>query len=448
MRRLLIALACTGLLAAPTPSPAETSSSPNMRLVASVPFPRGSDLDFRGSLAFVGSYDARGKGGLYVIDVANPAKPRVVGRFPCSGYQNDVAAWRNTVVLGMHDSRKAKGCSPDEQGGLRILDVTDPAKPRQVSFLEHRPFGTHTVTVVGDTGYVYANPGGLGTLEEEVESLVVDIRNPAKPKVVGRFTPPLSTGCHDVTVVGRRAYCAGSNVTQIWDVTDPVHPTVVSEIYNPAIFFHHSAVPSPDGRTLVISDEAFGTHVCEPGSRVPAGAFWFYDISDERQPALRGYLGPPARDPTVGLLVSAWCTAHNFNMVPGRNWMVASSYSGGTSVIDFSDQANPRVIGWIRPDDANTWSSYFYRGYIFTGDIRRGFDVIAMDELLPLAPREPARTAVKGRRSVRPARGSGRGELPATGVGVGPGTAALLAGAFLLHIALRRGERDRGGGAS
>jgi hypothetical protein len=248
-----------------------------------------------------------------------------------------------------------------------------------------------------------------------------------------------------MNVVGDRAYCAGSNATLILDVADPVHPKVISTITNPLISFHHGSVPSSDGDTLVIADEAYTVHVCDPQGLNPTGAFWFYDISDESNPVLEGWLSQTGFLALGGLLNtrSDWCTAHNFNMVPGKDWMVAASYSGGTSVIDFSDPAEPQVIGWITPAGADTWSSYFYRGYVFTGDMQRGFDVIAMDELValgaastaaPPAPK-PADPAVGGTKTTRPAPGR---SLPGTGVGVPLIAWGFLTGGGLLALSLRR----------
>lgn len=373
-RLLLAAAALAGALA-----PA-AEGTPNMRVLARVPFRNGTDLDFAGNLAFVGSQDS-GYGGTRIIDISNPADPQIVGHFLCGSTQNDVGVLGSTLVVGFHSTYNTTGCPSLGGGGVRTVDVTDPANPVHRDYLQIAPNGTHTLTIVGNTGYVYANPGGLSTSAAGQTTTIVDVSNPADIKVAGSFRPPNSLGCHDVNVnaTATRAYCAGSNVTQIWDITDPLNPQVVSQIVNPAIFFAHGAVPSLDGKTLVIADEAFGAHACDPTGHSPAGAFWIYDITDEENPQLLSWVSMPL------LKVSAlgWCTAHNFNMVPGKDWFVASGYYGGTAVFDFSNRTQPTVAGWLWPTNANTWSSYYYKGYIYTGDQARGFDVIEMDELKP-----------------------------------------------------------------
>jgi hypothetical protein len=55
---------------------------------------------------------------------------------------------------------------------------------------------------------------------------------------------------------------------------------------------------------------------------------------------------------------------------------VSASYSGGTTVFDFTDRANPVELGHNDPHGANTWSSYWYNGHVYTNDTGRGFDVM------------------------------------------------------------------------
>jgi hypothetical protein len=55
---------------------------------------------------------------------------------------------------------------------------------------------------------------------------------------------------------------------------------------------------------------------------------------------------------------------------------VTASYSGGTTVFDFTDRGNPVELGHNDPHGANTWSSYWYNGHVYTNDTGRGFDVM------------------------------------------------------------------------
>ena len=55
---------------------------------------------------------------------------------------------------------------------------------------------------------------------------------------------------------------------------------------------------------------------------------------------------------------------------------MVSWYGKGIRVADFSDPKRTKELGWYIPTSANTWSAKPHNGYIFTGDIERGFDVL------------------------------------------------------------------------
>ncbi|HEX2066529.1 MAG TPA: hypothetical protein VHI93_06935, partial [Candidatus Thermoplasmatota archaeon] len=129
---------------------------------------------------------------------------------------------------------------------------------------------------------------------------------------------------------------------------------------------------------------------------VPVGATWFYDISDEANPELLGWYSPGAgsntyvrgqprmptpSDPDGGNLHSASCTTHHGRIVPdreGRDLLAMSYYGNGVILLDFTGiQAGtlPKVVGQFA-QDSNTWETAYYGGYLFTGDLARGMDII------------------------------------------------------------------------
>ena len=73
---------------------------------------------------------------------------------------------------------------------------------------------------------------------------------------------------------------------------------------------------------------------------------------------------------------------HNFNTLPNtkRDVLVSSAYAAGTTVVDFSDRRNPTEVGHHDPHGANTWSSYWYNGHIWTNDGGRGVDVMLLSD--------------------------------------------------------------------
>jgi hypothetical protein len=89
------------------------------------------------------------------------------------------------------------------------------------------------------------------------------------------------------------------------------------------------------------------------------------------------------------------CVAHNGSLlpVPGRDIMVQAWYQGGISVVDFTDPANPVEIAFfdrgpvverLSPGGeplatfGGSWSAYYYHGHVFSSEIARGFDVLAL----------------------------------------------------------------------
>ncbi len=87
-------------------------------------------------------------GGLRIINVSNPAAPSEVGSYDTPG-----DAW-GVAVAG------AYAYVADGLMGLRIIDVSNPAALREVGFYD-TPWSARGVAVAGDTAYVADGDGGL-----------------------------------------------------------------------------------------------------------------------------------------------------------------------------------------------------------------------------------------------------------------------------------------------
>lgn len=333
--------------------------------------------------------------GFHVVDISDPKDPARVGNI--SGeevYSRDADLLRSpnrTVVV-----------LATQSGGMTFVNVTDPTRPEVLSILEIEP--NHNVAVVPDTTLVYNSPStGQGNANE-----IVDASDPTKPEVVGEFG---TYGCHDITFFTsedkQRAYCAGVDVTEIWDISDPRSPELVSTISNPCMDddapapwsncggLHHTAFVNHDGSILMVGDEFQGgggpgcgaqQSVGDTSVATPIGALWFYDVSEETSPELVGWFAPdvPAQrhatsaastaenNPTATPF-SMSCTAHFGDLVPGKEMAVIGWYHAGVLLVDFSDPSNPvQVDQWNT--EAWVWDAKVHNGYVFTGDISRGLD--------------------------------------------------------------------------
>ncbi|HKY52363.1 MAG TPA: hypothetical protein VJP45_13995 [Candidatus Limnocylindria bacterium] len=199
------------------------------------------------------------------------------------------------------------------------------------------------------------------------------------------------------------------------------------------ISISHQSDVTPDGKILIVTDERGGglqeTRCNTDPSGVIGGAHFWALGSIGGQPASQGaspatpkrlgawfYPAPPLApdplDPTLRGLVpfgrgERGCTIHvlriggNGSSSPGpaaggldgvsrlsaRQFSVAH-YGAGVWLVDFSKPAssNDRIaesplttwgntIGWNVMPGADTWSGKEYKGYVYAGDMARGFDV-------------------------------------------------------------------------
>ncbi|MFQ5518265.1 MAG: LVIVD repeat-containing protein, partial [Acidimicrobiia bacterium] len=117
------------------------------------------------AVAVWGNYAYIGMGPrLVILDVADPAHPRVVGQTaPLPGVVWDVAVAGGYAYLADYDA------------GLRIIDVSQPAAPAEVGSFDS-PGYAEGVAVAG--GYAYLADGYAGLR-------IIDVSQPAAPAEVG-----------------------------------------------------------------------------------------------------------------------------------------------------------------------------------------------------------------------------------------------------------------------
>jgi hypothetical protein len=403
---------------------------------------QGSDLAFRGNVMIAGAYE--GVGFFRIGDDGDPL--RQLSFFDCPGSQGDVVVSGDHLFVSV-DSRGSNGeqtptCnntatteSPSSVGkeGLRIVDISDVRNPRQVGFVETE-CGSHTQTLIPGrpASFIYVDSYPLGADTEcteanhpEGEFSVVRFPtdNPRRARVVAvpDVLPPEVTpdtvGCHDTGVLPakRLAVAACLGAFAVMDISNPARPKTLSHAQNPAIELDHSAQLTWDGKYAVIGDEhagAAGGGGCSPDQASPVGAMWFYDITDRRNPTLEGSYSLPRVPPvdTPEEVERFRCTTHNYMVLPmadpDRYVAVSPYYSGGLSVVDFSDPAQPQELGYYLPqidgENPDMWSGYWYDGRIYTNEHASQFGVSAFEmdglgtaEVLGLGARVNPQTQVR-----------------------------------------------------
>jgi hypothetical protein len=396
-------------------------------------------MAFRDNVLVVGSYH-----GFMIYELRPDGIPELMASAVCPGGQGDVSIVDDLLIMSVEETRGRLDCglegvsqdtSPDRFRGLRIFDISDLTRPRQVGAVQTcRGSHTHSVVSRPDHGgkIVVYNSGTSSVREEEelagcfdevpgdertalfrIDVIEIPVSNPAEARIVdspavfadeetgalaglwrggdhGDDTQDSSVTdqCHDITVFPEAGIaagaCAGNGI--IFDISDPGKPTRIDAVTDQDFAYWHSATFNNDGTKVLFTDEWGGgmRPRCRAWDPLTWGANAVYDIVDGKL-QFRSHFKMPAPQ-----LETENCVAHNGSIVPvpGRDIFVQAWYQGGISVIDFTDSANPIEIaffdrGPLFEDElvvGGFWSAYYYGGAIYGTGIVRGLDVL---KLLP-----------------------------------------------------------------
>jgi hypothetical protein len=415
-----------------------------------------SDLAFKGNYLFQGNFY-----GVNIFDISNPAKAQLVTSMICPGGQGDVSVYKNLMFMSVEmpngrfdcgtqgfppgppppagEEKKPTLPAPQKERfrGVRIFDISDIRRPRQVAAVQTCR-GSHTHTLVVDPKdknnvYIYVSGTSFVRQSEElagcsgeapdknpntslfrIDVIKVPLAAPQNAQVVSSprvFINPrtgalngLSNGgahgkagesmekptdsnqCHDITVyssIGLAAgACSGNGI--LLDIKDPVHPKRLDAVNDPNYSYWHSASFSNDGTKVVFTDEwggGLGAR-CRPNDPSKWGADAVFRLKDNKLSFASYYKLPAAQGDTEN------CVAHNGSLipVPGRDIEVQAWYQGGVSVMDFTDADHPVEIAYFDrgPIDPHMlvlggdWSAYWYNGHIYASEIARGLDIFEL----------------------------------------------------------------------
>jgi hypothetical protein len=392
--------------------------SKNMRLVSFTPkaaaFDTARGLTFINSdLAFGGNYVYQGNfSGFTIWDVSNPAKPKLVSATSCVTSQGDPSIYGNLLFLSAEGGGNRNDCAKggvqdpkDHMAGVRIYDVTDPAKPRLVKNVQTCK-GSHTHTIVPskkdkDIIYIYVSgsqgarpetemPGckdGTDPADESnslfrLDVIKVSLKNPEKAEVVTgariftgldpapraasrpaqerprapgdtttRPAPPPPTGprnCHDVTAYPAANLLAGAcgSYGLLVDISNPEKPVRLDAKSDTNFSLWHTAVFSNDGKKVVFTDEWGGgtSPMCQANSMMEMGGNTILTIDKSKKYKQHSYFKIPSAQ-----TAEENCVSHNGGLipVPGRDIMVQGWYQGGVSVMDFTNSDKPEELAYF-----------------------------------------------------------------------------------------------------
>lgn len=412
-----------------------------------------TDMAFQGDVLAVGNYHGFN---LYRVSQTGGA-PQLLSSVICPGGQGDLSVVGNLLIMSVEQRRGRLDCgrqgvqedvSAERFRGIRIFDISDVARPRQVGAVQTCR-GSHTHSVVsgpdnegsiivyvsGTAGVrrneelagCIADPGSRDTALFSIDVIEIPVANPAAARIIDRprvFGDP-ATGsvsglwgggdhgegtqetaetdqCHDITVFPTLKLAAGacSGNGLLLDISNPRAPKRIDQVLDPTFAYWHSATFNNDGTKVLFTDEwgGGGRPRCLVSDPRTWGANAIYDIDGGKLRFRNHYKLPAAQTQTEN------CVAHNGSIipVPGRDLFVQAWYQGGISISDFTDSSRPTEIAYFDRGPLSTedlvtaghWSAYYYRGRIYGTEIARGLDVLALQPSPQLSANEIAAAAL------------------------------------------------------
>jgi hypothetical protein len=329
-----------------------------------------------GKYAYTSNYQ-----GFSIVDVSNPEKPRVVSRV-----KNDPSVQSqyidflgNIVVVNQEAVREPvpKTWEP----GIRLYDISDPAKPREVGFFKTddppgrgvHGFWLHEDPQQGKFAFIATTKQGyFGNI-----LIIADITDPAKPKEVARWwlpgqhtaggekpgenwiddgglregLPKIWTFLHDITTYKDRAYLAyRDHGVIILDISDIRKPAMISQIKwsPPEEGNTHSigiVVPPHGGRPdiIIATDEIISAKQC------PFGYMHILDVRYEKNPVqistfrlpLNRFCPPDRPGRRFGI--------HDIERMIKGNIVFSAWENSGFWAVDISDPHQPKAVGHFVP---------------------------------------------------------------------------------------------------
>jgi hypothetical protein len=340
----------------------------------------------------------------YALDLSDPAKPVITDSVVVDArHINDLM----TTEDGKYGVLTRENAST-RRNGIVILSFEDPAHPKPIAdFTETVTGGVHSTFIY--RGYVYLTDDATGSLR------VIDIRDPHRPRQVGRWETPSSRSgnyVHDVDVKDGLAYLSYWNDGLIiLDVGNgikggsPQEPKLVAQYkYDlDALYREVEAVGGPGfirgthtawrhGKYVFVGDEVFSAAPrATEGSGVNAlgrayGRLHVIDVSDLTRPRAVAYY-----EPKDGGAHNVWVAGDTLYL---------GDYQGGLRVVDVSGELRGDLLrqgreiahvatadaNGVRPFAPNTWGAIYRDGLIYAPDINTGLWIVRVDAKSEVVP--------------------------------------------------------------
>ncbi|MBE0570665.1 MAG: T9SS type A sorting domain-containing protein [Ignavibacteriaceae bacterium] len=262
----------------------------DLQLITSYGFLSGNEIDIAGNFL----YGINSSGALTILNITDSLHIVYAGVLNVGGFTYDIEVFNNKAYIAKVST----------DGGLQIVDVTNPATPVSISLY---PGDYEFLTGMGDYAYLSRN----STFS------ILDVSDSSSVQYVSGFDLPGFV--NDVAVSGTYAY-TGSNGFRVLDVSDSTHPVEVG-------------FADIDGSLVEVAGNS--VVVYSPYSMTANNTFYTMDVSDPANPVS---------------LDSYTCPAMTWDLVVKDDLLFIACWWDGVRIFNISDPTNiiqlSRVMGW------------------------------------------------------------------------------------------------------
>jgi hypothetical protein len=361
-------------------------------LVAHLDLAGGGQVWVDGDRCYVGHMEA--PYGTTILDVSDPAHPTVLAELPMP------TGWHSHKVRAMGDvmavNHEQVGDGPEGfRGGLALYDVSDPTAPVLTGKWETGGKGVHRFDFDGEHVYLSATVDGYrGNIV-----VILDVRDPAAPREVSRWWIPgqwtaggedyawedfVQPRCHHPLRTGDRLHVSyWHHGFYILDISDLEHPVLVGESRRSPAFPHptHTCLVLPElirrRRYMIVADEDVSKIHPSPPSFAMV-----YDITDQTLPVPVSTITIPGMDPD-GEPQEPFTGCHQPSERFAGTVIPFAWFAHELQIFDVAEPLAPVLVGSYLPDPApgetrvsSNDVTMDDRGLIYLVDRVRGLDII------------------------------------------------------------------------
>lgn len=281
--------------------------------------------------------------------------------FAAAEFQNEEEYYKGKLGKKVGTANSDVARKRDWTAGMSVYDISDPANPRQIGFMEVEGGGIHRLWYVGGRwAYASALLDGF----TDYIFVTIDMADPTNPKEAGRYWLPgmnaaagevpdedqARAGLHHAIVHGDTAYGAWRDAGMvIMDVKDRANPELIAHRnWSPPFGGGtHNCLPLPDRDLLVVADEAVLDN-CADGIK----HIWLFDIREPSNPVSISTV--PVPDDADYINKGAHFGPHNIHEnrpdgLVSDQLIFATQQNAGIRVYDISNEYRPEEVAAFVP---------------------------------------------------------------------------------------------------